>query len=592
MVTFTVVLSACGGSSNPPPPDALASFKQQKLDWRACDPTILGFEVAAFETLGNRARCALMRAPLDYAKPLQGELTVALLKVSAEQPQRRAGLIMFNPGGPGEDGLSFAPKFGSLWADANPNSPSGKTLKDLSNRYDLVGFSPRGLGASSRLYCASNELPLPANNVNLDRSESNIQAILHNTRLEAQACLKNPLTRAINTDATARDMDLVRELAGDERLNYIGYSYGTWLGAWYARLFPERVGRMLLDSSMNVEASFKDAEQLSAFGFHRIFNEIVAPYAARHPDWYGLGSDAESIRQAFQNLRIDLKGWVLNKMGLNDSKSIGTALIALKAATALQDLIVAQPQASPQELLSASESSTFIPDLANDVEVHIAIAALLSSSGPSERQSVLLGPYPAVHLSIICNDLPSTNDELFWVNQGNQDAVRYPGFGGDVTSNHCLHWGGTTVTRPSWTSTTRLAPILMLQSRYDGPTPIEGATATLAALPKASMIVIENEYSHGLFPYDDDCADPQVGEYFATGKLPARTSSCPGKPLLGETTPMTGKANKAAAADRAIPSAIQQSGPSKANGTYNNPERAAEIMRSIHRQIGQSQSKR
>ncbi len=586
------MLSACGGSSSPPPPDALASFKQQKLDWQPCDPTILGYEVKAFQTLGDRAKCALMRAPLDYAKPSQGELTVALLKVSAEQPHRRVGMIMFNPGGPGTDGLDFAPRFGSLWADANPDSPSGKTLKELSNRFDLIGFSPRGLGASSRLYCASNELRLPSNNANLDRSESNLQAVLHNTRLEAQACLKNPLTRAINTDATARDMDLVRELAGDERLNYVGYSYGTWLGAWYARLFPERVGRMLLDSSMNVEASYKDAEQLSAFGFHRVFNDVVAPYAARHPDWYGLGSDADGIRQAFQNLRGDLKGWVLNKLELNTSQSIGSALISLKAATALQDLIAAQPQASEQELLLASESATFIQDSVNDAAVHRAIAELLSPSAPSQRQSVLLDPNPAVHLSIICNDLPATGDESFWVTQGNQDALLYPGFGGAVTANHCLYWGGPSVKRPSWTSTNKAAPILMLQSRYDGPTPIEGATVTLGALPNASMIIIENEYSHGLFPYDDDCADPQVGEYLTTGKLPARTSSCPGKPLLGETTPMTVKTNKAAATARALPSADQQSGPSKASNTYNNPERAAEIMRSIHRQIGQYQSKR
>ncbi len=589
VTALIALLGACGGSSEAPPVDPLASFKQQRLDWQPCDPTILGAEVPFFEPLGDRAQCTLMRAPLDYAHPTRGEVTVALLKVSAGQPKQRAGLILFNPGGPGEDGLFFAPKFGALWTDANPNSASGKALKDLSNRYDLIGFSPRGLGASSRLYCASNELLRPANGPTVDRNEANLSAVLHNTRLQAQACLKNPLTRAISTDATARDMDLVRALAGDERLNYIGYSYGTWLGTWYASLFPERVGRMLLDSSMNVVGSFSDATQLSAMGFDRVFNQIVAPYAARHPDLYGLGSDAEGVRQALQTLPTPLKAWALDKLQLNSSAGIGFGLIGLRAATGLQDLIATHPQAESNDLLLAAETYTFMADSGNDKSTHNAFRELISALAPSMRQSVFVLPKTAVYFSVICNDLPTYGDESFWIGTGNQDAARYPAWGGDVTKNHCLHWGGPSVQRPSISAATQAAPILMLQSRYDGPTPIEGAMVTLEALPNARMIVIENEYSHGLFPYGDDCADPQVGEYFVTGKLPARTSSCPGKPLLGEVATFPAEPPKAVAAGKTALRATLGSAPGPANNTYNNPQRAAEIMRAIHQQVSQAQ---
>ena len=219
VTALVTLLSACGGSSDSPPVDPLASFKQQRLDWQPCDPTILGGTVPFFEELGDRARCTLMRAPLDYAKPSQGELSVALLRVSAEQPQQRAGFILFNQGGPGADSLGFAPQYGVLWADGNPNNPNGKVLKDLSNRYDLIGFSPRGLGASSRLYCASNEAYQPPQNFSINRSESDLNAVLENARLEAKTCLKNPLARAINTEATARDIDLMRALIGDDRVN-------------------------------------------------------------------------------------------------------------------------------------------------------------------------------------------------------------------------------------------------------------------------------------------------------------------------------------------------------------------------------------
>lgn len=590
LAALLTLLSACGGSSDGPPPDPLATFKQQRLDWQPCDPTILGDEVPYFEQLGDRARCALMRAPLDYAHPAHGELAVALLKVSAEQPQQRAGFILFNPGGPGQDGLYLAPRFGALWAGANPDSPSGKTLKDLSNRHDLIGFSPRGLGASSRLYCASNELRQPAHVPTVDRSETNLAAVQHNTRLEAQACLKNPLAKAIHTDATARDMDLLRELTGDERLNYIGFSYGTWLGAWYASLFPERVGRMLLDSSMNVTGSYSDATRLSAMGFHRVFNDVVAPYAARHPDLYGLGSDAEGVRQALQTLPIPLKSWVLNVMNLNSSSAIGDALIGLRAATGLQELLATQPQAASSDLLLASQTHTFMADPANDDMAHRAFRQLIDQLAPKPPSSVLLEPQKAVRLSVICNDLPTQGDQAFWTALGNEDAARYPGWGGDVTQNHCLHWGGPAVQRPPLSAAAKASPLLMLQSRHDGPTPIEGALGTLEALPNARMIVIENEHTHGLFPYGDDCADPQVGEYFATGKLPPRTSSCPGKPLLGESSAgalspiKTAKAAVKASAAVAPPTAK-----AAAPNTYSDPQRAADLMRAIHQQLDRAQ---
>ncbi len=523
---------------------------------------------------------------------------VALLKVSAEQPQQRAGLILFNPGGPGGDGLLLAAMYGALWSDANLNSPSEKVQKDLSNRYDLVGFSPRGVGASSRLYCASNELLQPAYGPTADRSESNLLAVLHNTRLEAQACLKSPLTRAINTDAAARHMDLVRELSGDERLNYIGYSYGSWLGTWYASLFPERVGRMLLDSSMNVVGSFSDATQLSARVFYRVFNDIVAPYAARHPDWFGLGSDAEDVRQSLQTLPVPIKDWTLEKLEplIVSSSTIDEALIKLRAATGLQELLLDHPQADPAALLLASENYMFMPLPALNEVVHFEFRELVNALYAPERKSVLLNPKDAAYISVICNDLPTYGDESLWIGIGNQDAERYPAWGGAVTKNHCLHWGGPSVQRPPLSLSAKAAPILMLQSRYNGPTPIEDAMVTLQALSNAGMIVIENEYTHGLFPYNDECADRQVGEYIASGKLPAVISSCPGKPLLNESMPFSVDPLTAPIAATDAAKAKAANSPRTASGTssktYNNPARAAEILRAIRQQLNQAEQGR
>ena len=118
----------------------------------------------------------------------------------------------------------------------------------------------------------------------------------------------------------------------------------------------------------------------------------------------------------------------------------------------------------------------------------------------------------------------------------------------------------------------RAGGILMLQSRYDGITPVEGALAAFDKLPNASMIMIENEYTHALFPYGDTCVDPLVGDYFATGKMPARISSCAGRPLDGETAAIAQSAVEASKSEPAV---------------YNDAARAAEIIRGIHQGIHQ-----
>jgi len=175
-----------------------------------------------------------MIAPADYSNPGKGLIEVALSRVAAENPNSRKGAIFFNPGGPGGDGLNLAPVFGSLWSIANPSDPLGSKFLQISQEYDLIGFSPRGVGSSTQLLCQlPNSFYLPTKFPELAQGIQNQYNLYENTELNAKSCQANPLTPYINSDATARDMDLARSLLGDPKLSYIGYSYGTWLGAWY-----------------------------------------------------------------------------------------------------------------------------------------------------------------------------------------------------------------------------------------------------------------------------------------------------------------------------------------------------------------------
>lgn len=153
---LSAMLIACGDGSSQAQHDPWQSFTQQQLKWEACDPTLMGEGVNALTQLGERAQCALMRAPLDYANLALGELKVALFRVAAGQQRR--GAIWFNPGGPGGDGLPLAARHAAEWSSASLDTPTGRLLKSLADSHDLIGFSPRGVGSSSELIWSSPEM--------------------------------------------------------------------------------------------------------------------------------------------------------------------------------------------------------------------------------------------------------------------------------------------------------------------------------------------------------------------------------------------------------------------------------------------------
>lgn len=255
-----------------------------------------------FAALGNRLTCADMTVPLDWSSPERGKVSVSLVRVAAASPKERQGAIFFNPGGPGGDGLAFASAYATAWGKADPKTNIGSGLNKMTQAFDLIGFSPRGVGASTRLYCGTNQLVRPARPPSADRSEDNIQRMIRAGQLLASACKKNPVTPFINTDATARDLNLARQLLGDDKLNYVGYSYGTWLGSWYAKLFPEHTGRMLLDGNMAWQGEMEETFKLQPMAFERDFREVYAAYVARHDEVFGLGHSAEEVYASWRAL--------------------------------------------------------------------------------------------------------------------------------------------------------------------------------------------------------------------------------------------------------------------------------------------------
>lgn len=543
-IMMLTLLTSCGSSATTV--DPLLVYKSQTLAWQACGDefrTALGPESSQkLDALGTRAKCAFMKAPLDYSDVAKGDIRVALLRISAEDQTRRMGAIVFNPGGPGNDGLSGPLIFSAVWSLFDTSDPVKALYKQMSRSYDLVGFSPRGTGLSTSLTCLSDLFFRFVTSTSIDPSDKNYSDIMYNSKLIADTCQKNPLTPYINSDATARDMDLMRHLFGDAKLNYIGYSYGTWLGTWYAGLFPDRVGRMLLVGMTDITQPLSDTMFLTQeMGQQRVIDELLAPYAARHPERFALGNTPQAVRNAYSGLRY-APGYLLTTLrealAISDSNEADNTLLYLRAAQLMEGFISANPAADQKAVSTWIASASFVPDAGLNLKAR-ELAEILNGSYfekvSQQLESATLIGKNALAYTIACNDAGSSYTEYTWIAASRSSSALYPLYGGFWAQNACIYWGAPVVSRPPVTAVNKAGTIMILQSELDPWTVREGAFKSFEVLSNARMIVVQNEYTHGLMlPYGSEYIDRPVAEYFLFGTAPKRLSYFAGKALAAD----------------------------------------------------------
>ncbi|MEZ5262787.1 MAG: alpha/beta fold hydrolase [Acidimicrobiales bacterium] len=236
-----------GTASSAPEPTSAAPSVTGRVTWQPCRDGDI-----APDALGS-AGCARVAVPLDHDRPEGATIGLALLRWPAAEPDRRLGALFVNPGGPGGSGVALA-----------RNAPALVDPEVLA-RYDVIGFDPRGVGASDGLSCGvADRLLAPA--------EPPVDPLAaqeaYGAALAAACDRERPgLLATLDTATTARDLDVVRDAIGEEQLHYLGYSYGTALGATYARLFPGHTGRMVLDGPADPAVAYVDwvAAQLVSF---------------------------------------------------------------------------------------------------------------------------------------------------------------------------------------------------------------------------------------------------------------------------------------------------------------------------------------
>jgi pimeloyl-ACP methyl ester carboxylesterase len=259
------------GFADPPPGQGLARYRDQPLAWSPCL---------------DHLECAEVLAPLDYTKPDQQAITLRLAKRPATAGGRPLGTLFVNPGGPGGSGIGLVQAF----------------RRRAPGEYDIVGWDPRGVGMSTPVRCFEREsIDRYFATDNSPDNAAETAALITEERSLGQSCLQRSgvLLEHISTAETVRDLDLLRGLIGDTKINYLGFSYGTRIGAIYAQLFPKRVGKMVLDGAVNITGGGVEQAQ----GFERALANFASWCADQHTQ---LGGSKDEVLHSVTTLLTQL----------------------------------------------------------------------------------------------------------------------------------------------------------------------------------------------------------------------------------------------------------------------------------------------
>lgn len=487
-------------------------FRDQDLRWAPCS----GDQVGLLNGLVGGLECASVAVPRDWNAPEAGEPLQVTISREPRQGPRPERTIITNPGGPGGAGLTMA--------------ALGSSVPALAGT-EVVGLDVRGTGASSALACgdemtaAYGVLPDPR-----DRSPEALALTGKAMEAAADACADDPLEDVVNTQQTVYDIDLVRDALDRETIDWVGYSGGTWLGAQFATHLPGRVGRFVLDSSVDATAGYQEVFSYQPMAFQRRFEQDFAPWAAGGNAVHGLGATGEEVVATYERLRASVA-----------ARPIGLPGVALVDGTTLDALVLQSMYGKANfGLLAWFLTGVQTIDTWRGASDAQAPAALTSGLADLVRrldpQVPAAESMQATFAATTCNDSPWTTDQQYWNDLGDELGPQYPLVGYSQSAQVCAHWDRGDLTLPA-VDGADLPPLLIVQSRHDPATAYEGAVRTHQALGSSVLLTVEDEGDHGIYGMGNGCVDAIVGEFLTTGVAPASPEvSCEGVGL----PPVTG----------------------------------------------------
>lgn len=485
--TLATALAAATAASLLIAPQAQAStFATQDISWQKCYPT----PQPGLPPGGERLECARFTAPMDWHNPDNGKtVTIAVSRLTPANGTAKSTLFI-NPGGPGVAGRTM------------PLVYVGRPK--LSENTELIGIDVRGTGGSDNVTCGGYDswgITDPR-----DRSKANLDVLYQSMEKHAKECQtkSGELGRYVTTEQTVRDLDLLRQLLGRQKVSWLGYSAGTWLGAHYATYFPKTLDRIVLDSNAEFTAPWQKVFSSGTWGsgFERRFRVDFLPWVAKYDDVYHLGKTAEDVRQAYERTRAKLAE---HPVTLPEGVYHPVTL----------DAVMQGAQYSKYSFDSAARK---LAELAGAVPAQMNTQA----SYPDARTST--------GYAIACNDTPFHGGRRFLAHEAAVTGAKWPLLGYYQLLGPCAWWDRPNVDlkRPTGIG---VVPTLMVQSERDAATPIEGARRAHQGFRNSVLLTVENEGDHSIYGRGNECVADIVESYLVDGVVPARDLTCQGMPL-------------------------------------------------------------
>jgi pimeloyl-ACP methyl ester carboxylesterase len=463
------------------PFSTLKDYQSQKIAWSTCHGTF---------------RCGVIKVPIDYNNLTLGNFRIAMMKYNAIDQGHKLGSLVINPGGPGGSGVAY------VYSAEYIVSP------DILAKYDIVGFDPRGIGASTSIYCLTDK-ETDANYA-ADSKPDNAQelhTLLTNSRKYIANCQSH--TKEIlhfGSADVARDMDLIRSALGDKKLNYLGKSYGTYLGTLYAQFFPHNVGRMILDGAIDPDITGPEQSLTQAIGFDHALNAFVADCFKRI-DCPLPQPHSRAISHIITIFRHATKKPFTSKQ----NRPVTESLVVLGTATALYDSSTGWPRlrlAFRQAL--KGDGSAFL-ELTDEYTQRNTNGTYTNNEADSA-------------VVIDCLDWPDSRTVAQIMTAAKKFSLKAPVFGpylaySALSCQYFPHVSARTVHIAKITTT----PTLIIGTTRDPATPYQWALGLHAIIQNSRLISLNAHTGQGR---GSTCVDSAVDRYLLTGVLPAKDLAC------------------------------------------------------------------
>lgn len=559
--TASTTDSITGRPVDLPAPTILRRYLDQEITWSTC---VFDAQIKQLRPEAPTTNCAIVKVPMDWRNPdAHRDITLAIAHSKATGASQ--GLLATNLGGPAA-GIDMSAALGT----AKPR---------LFTDFDLLGFDPRGFGDSERTKCLTTQKELdsiPFTPDHRERTQQTVDAEIAWAKILGKACAGDEFAQFVNTQQIVHDLDFLRALFKAPKLNYIGYSYGTMLGSWYADTYPSKVGRFVLDSNVAFDKGWQQHYSRVPMSAQRRFDKQFVPWFVRHADQIdGLGNTPAELKAKYESIRVKLvdlvkagtssvRGDRLDNRVFRDLYGNTGIVVAVLDILVHDEYTKAPPPSGNIELAHLERAHARLGDelrryyplehlrwrygMLPDQTSAPAAGMKTRDAFPVTRRLAALDEsvdLDASFYAVLCNDTRWSADIARYRREAERSTAAYPLYGYSNGIAECAFW--------KYPATQRMidlkdAPrVLMVQSELDVITSYESALQAHRVTERSTRFVaVDDEGQHGQYVLGPSSCVDEVGDrYVFDGVVPAEDMVCGTSPLPGDTAvyPVRGPVN-------------------------------------------------